>query len=265
MLYTGLVSITFRQLSPREIIDLVAQAGLAGIEWGGDIHVPHGNADAAREVHHMTADAGLKVAAYGSYYRAGCCGGGLPTFDAVLDTAVALGAPLIRVWSGNQPSAEADAEWRAHVVKDTQRAADMAAAEGLDISFEYHGGTLTDEPESTLDFLTAVDRPNVTAYWQPDVGVTTAADRTAALNAVLPWVSNIHVFQWELVDTAVVRFPLAKGIEEWLTYLSMLAATDRDHYSLIEFVKDDRPEQFLDDAQALKSMIARAASANGNV
>jgi len=264
MLYTGLVSITFRQLSPREIIALVAQAGLAGIEWGGDIHVPHGNVAVAREVHQMTADAGLKVAAYGSYYRAGCSGEGLPNFDAVLDTAVALGAPLIRLWSGNQPSAKADTKWRAHVVKDTQRAADMAASEGLDISFEYHGGTLTDRPESALDFLTAVDRPNVKAYWQPDVGVT-AADRVAALDAVLPWVSNIHVFQWELVDAAVVRFPLAKGADEWHTYLSMLAATGRDHYSLIEFVEDNRPEQFLDDARALKSMIARAASANGSV
>ena len=63
MLYGGLVSITFRQLQPREIITLVQKSGLKGIEWGGDVHVPHGNLHAAREVGHMTREAGLTVAA----------------------------------------------------------------------------------------------------------------------------------------------------------------------------------------------------------
>jgi hypothetical protein len=43
MIRTGLVSVTFRQLSAEEIIKLVVCAGLEGIEWGGDIHVPHGD------------------------------------------------------------------------------------------------------------------------------------------------------------------------------------------------------------------------------
>ena len=40
MIRGGLVSITFRKLSPRAIIDLVTRANLIGIEWGGDVHVP---------------------------------------------------------------------------------------------------------------------------------------------------------------------------------------------------------------------------------
>ena len=40
---SGLVSITFRELNPLEIIRLVSKAGLDGIEWGGDVHVPHGD------------------------------------------------------------------------------------------------------------------------------------------------------------------------------------------------------------------------------
>ena len=39
MIYPGLVSITFRKLQPDAIIKLVAQAGLTGIEWGGDVYV----------------------------------------------------------------------------------------------------------------------------------------------------------------------------------------------------------------------------------
>ena len=47
---TGLVSVTFRELASREIVALVANAGLDGIEWGGDVHVPHGELSTARQV-----------------------------------------------------------------------------------------------------------------------------------------------------------------------------------------------------------------------
>src|SRR5688572_22964962 len=102
MLTSGLVSVTFRKLGPREIVQLASTAGLRGIEWGGDIHVPAGDLQTARAVRQISADAGLQVLAYGSYFRF------QPgeAFELVLETAVALGAPLIRIWAGNQPSAE---------------------------------------------------------------------------------------------------------------------------------------------------------------
>ena len=87
MIHPGLVSVTFRALSPAQVVDLVRQAGLRGIEWGGDIHAPPGNAARAREVRHLSLEAGLSVAAYGSYYRAAQSeAAGMP-FAHVLDTA----------------------------------------------------------------------------------------------------------------------------------------------------------------------------------
>lgn len=51
--------------------------------------------------------AGLRVVAYGSYYHVGCQGQeGIPNFEDVLETALELGAPLIRVWAGNTGSHE---------------------------------------------------------------------------------------------------------------------------------------------------------------
>ena len=116
MLFTGLVSVTFRQLAPREIAQLAVAAGLRGIEWGGDIHVPHGDIPAARAVRQITAEAGLQVLAYGSYFRF------QPdqAFELVLETAVALGAPLIRIWAGNQPSATIGAAERATIVAESR-------------------------------------------------------------------------------------------------------------------------------------------------
>src|SRR5690554_2417803 len=122
MLHGGLVSITFRQLSPREIVSLVKKSGLEGIEWGGDVHVPHGNLSVARDVAIMTEEEGLSVAAYGSYYRVGCEGqDDVPNFEEVLETALELKAPLIRVWAGNKGSHEADGNIWDKVIEDSIR------------------------------------------------------------------------------------------------------------------------------------------------
>ncbi len=98
----GLVSVTFRQLSVQDIVNLTARAGLDAIEWGGDVHVPHGDLNAARAARIATEHAGLRVAAYGSYYRAGHADTG--PFEDVLASAVELGAPCIRIWAGRQGS-----------------------------------------------------------------------------------------------------------------------------------------------------------------
>jgi hypothetical protein len=54
MLSTGLVSITFRPLDPEEILRLAVQARIETIEWGGDVHVPVGDLDRARETGRLT-------------------------------------------------------------------------------------------------------------------------------------------------------------------------------------------------------------------
>jgi 3-dehydroshikimate dehydratase len=58
----GLVSISFRPLSVEELIRLVTDVGLEGIEWGGDKHVPHGDLDTARRVRGQNEDAWFETA-----------------------------------------------------------------------------------------------------------------------------------------------------------------------------------------------------------
>lgn len=235
----GLVSVTFRALAPRAIVALVTRARLASIEWGGDVHVPPGELARAREVGQMTRDAGLTVSAYGSYYR-GATG---PDFERVLETAVALGAPLIRVWAGDKASAAAaPADW-AGVIADTQRVAALAAAAGCEIAFEFHSGTLTDTAATCVRLLHAVQHPAVGTYWQPLVGAD-VAENTAGLTAMLPWLRRLHVFHW---GSDWTRYPLAAGADRWLPYLRLA----RHVIPSIEFVRDDAPEAFLEDAQTL--------------
>lgn len=248
MIRTGLVSITFRKLTAGEIVELVRQAGLAGIEWGGDVHVPHGDLHRAREARAMTAEAGLTVAAYGSYYRAGA--GEALRFEEVLATAVELGAPLIRVWAGKLGSGEADAACRAAVAADSQRIADLAAGEGIKLAYEFHRKTLTDSAESAVALLRAVGRDNLLSYWQPPGGLT-SEDCLRSLGAVLPWLTNLHVYQ----SQAGERLPLAEGEAAWRRYFDLARTSGRDHYALIEFVRQDSPAAFLEDAATLRGWL----------
>jgi sugar phosphate isomerase/epimerase len=260
MIRSGLVSVTFRRLRPAEIVRLVHQAHLECIEWGGDVHVPHGDISAAREVARMTADAGLSVAAYGSYYRVGETDP--DEFARVLETACVLGAPTLRVWAGKRASRDADMPYRARVVADARRIADVAVAAqpALTISFEYHGQTLTDTLESALALLDEVQHPAMRSYWQPPVGMHTD-EAVTGLRTLLPWLTHVHVFQWWPTQE---RHPLASGEDAWLQYLRVVQQAVGEHSALLEFVKDDDPGQFLQDALTLRRWLSKGVITSPN-
>ncbi|MEZ4706385.1 MAG: TIM barrel protein [Caldilineaceae bacterium] len=253
MFIPGLVSITFRQLTPAEIVALVVQAGLSAIEWGGDVHVPHGDLAAARAVRQMTIDAGLQAAAYGSYYRVSHAETG--PFEAVLESAVELGAPSVRVWAGRQGSDIADEAYWAQVIADSQRIADQAAAVGIRIDYEFHGNTLTDTNEAAAQLLTRVAHANVKTYWQPP-RYSALEYNLAGLDAVQSWLQNIHAFTWHRQTGE--RCALADGAGDWRQYLAKVAAAtpaQMKRYILIEFVQNDEPANFLADAQTLRTWL----------
>ncbi|NMB96321.1 MAG: sugar phosphate isomerase/epimerase [Clostridiaceae bacterium] len=250
MIKTGLVSISFRKLSPDVIIDLVARAGLDGIEWGGDIHVPHGDTAKAREVAQKTRDAGLCIPSYGSYYYLGCEKEKNLPFEKVLESALELGTPLIRVWAGNRASSAADQDWWNTCITDARRIGQMALEQGVKIAFEYHANTLTDTSETAYRLLKETNHPNIYTYWQPPVGMT-KEECIEGLNKIIPWLTNVHTFYW--VNRA--RRPLEEGIDVWIDYMKVIKQAKGDRYSMIEFVKDDTPEQFLKDSEALKKIV----------
>jgi len=253
MLIPGLVSITFRPLDPQEVIRLVKQAGLQCIEWGGDVHVPHGNTARAREVGQWTREAGLMVSAYGSYYRVGETT--LP-FEQVLASAVALGAPTIRVWVGTKGSADCSSAEREGIIADALRVAGLAARSGITISLEYHANTLTDTRSSVQTLLTELAHPNIEFLWQPSNGEPFDACAERLLE-ILPRVRNFHVFHWW--PTAAERRPLIEGADRWQSYIEIARETGRDIDCLLEFVAGDLPEQFLADAAVLRRLLDQQA------
>ena len=251
MIASGLVSVTFRKLAPAEVVALVREAGLKGIEWGGDLHVPHGDIARAREVSELTHEAGLAVAAYGSYYRAGHSEEhGLP-FQQVLDTALELNAPLIRVWAGTVGSDSADDNIRWRVAADLRRIADQAAKAGVRVATEFHGGTLTDTNDSANQLLVEADHANLHTYWQPLMGMDDATC-LGGLELLAPRLSHLHVYHWQTVQD---RRPLAEGTARWQKFLAQVKRLPGDRYAMLEFVTDDQPDNFRRDAATLREWL----------
>ncbi len=258
MIKTGICSLTLGTLSVEEIIDIVKQAGLDAIEWWGKDHVPHGDIKMAKLARKLTSDAGLEVSSYGSYYHAGVSEEEGLSFQNVLDTAVALGAPTIRIWAGNKDYADATPEFIKQIINDTIRISDMAADKDISITFEYHGGTLTDRNDTAIKFASQVPHPNVFFSWQSPHGYP-VEHCLKGLEDILDRLSTIHVYHWTVDKTSgsikYDRHPLACGSDRWKKYVNLIKTTGRDHYMLLEFVKNDSPEQVIIDAKILKELV----------
>ncbi|MEG2120116.1 MAG: TIM barrel protein [Pseudoflavonifractor sp.] len=217
------------------------RAGLRYIEWAGDVHVPPEDLANAYQVGVQTRRAGVEVCSYGSYYR--LCRG--EDFSPVLDAAQALNAPNIRVWAGDRAPHEADDAYFAQATHELGIICDLAAKGQLSVSLEYHRWTLSQTPEGVLRLLSAVNRPNLFTYWQPNPELT-ATENVAQLQIVSPHLSSLHIFHWTADNT---RLPLSMGGEVWRRYLSVAG---KDRPLLLEFVAGDSAEQLCDDAATLK-------------
>lgn len=249
MLIPGLVSVTFRNLSPQEIIDLVLKSGLEGIEWGGDVHIPPEEIDQAKEIAQICSDAGIRIPSFGSYYRLGAQD--QKAITNALECASILGAGNIRVWAGEKGSLTTDPETRQRVIQDGRIFCDAAAERKIAVSLEFHTSTLTDTLDSTIELLREVDRSNLHSYWQPREEDSPDGN-LQNLRSIKPYLTNVHCFHRV---ANIGRRPLFEGWEYWEKYLRTLLPDTQDHWVLLEFVQQDEPENFLRDAQTLKGWL----------
>ena len=254
----GLCSVTLRAQTVDDIARIAGECGLDGIEWGADVHVPPGDAVAARRARSASAAADLVVASYGSYLFAL----GTPTpgeHGAVLETAVAIGAPNVRVWAGLGVSLGSDAS--RELVAGLARFCRAADEHGLSVSLEFHGGTPTGTVEGALAVIESVAAPNLFSYWQPPYWRTPTSPTAdaAAVVALAARLSHLHVYEWSGPEQ---RQALAVGDARWRAVLDRTAAIEGrwagDRYAFLEFVTDDSADAVVRDAAVLRGWLGRA-------
>ena len=257
----GLCTVSFRALSPAEVVACAAGAGVQALEWGGDVHVPHGDLAAADRAAALSADAGLEVVSYGSYlFLDQHVDADLPV---VLDTAQALGAPGVRVWCafGVEPSAT-DQE-RTVVTRAASTAAAAALDRGLTLTLEFHAGTLTADAVSARRLLDDVGSPVLFAAWQPPYWAPrTPAGEDADIGALAPDLAHVHVYDW---DADLSRHQLERSEVRWARRLRAAAGAGEraeragvPRSALVEFVPGDDPLNLATEVATLRRCLTAA-------
>lgn len=248
----GLCSVTLRRLPVEEVLAVASRAGLSRIEWGADVHAPPDDLARLREVRRLTEQAGLEVASYGSYWRAGTTP--LDELAAVVAGAEALGAPRVRVWAGGTGAEVATDETWSAVVRALREGCRLARDHGVELALEFHPNTLTDSADSTLELLDRVGDPGPRTYWQPRLDEE-VGPAVAGLQRLLPFLSGVHVFSWW---PGATRLRLDARSDLWSAVVELLVAEAPPCDLLLEFVPDDDPELVVADAGTLRDLVAAA-------
>lgn len=253
MIISGAVSATFRDKTAEDIIRFCVEAGLKAVEWSENAHVMPDDRDGAEALYEKTREAGLMVAAYGSYYKLGQNEDIEKTFEASLVSAEALHAPLIRVWAGTEASWLVPDERRKEMAREAGIICRMAQEKGMKVALEWHRNTLTDTNESALKFLKEVNHENLYCLWQPTLALS-MEEKIEGLDLLGDRLLNLHIYYW---PEDGVRRPLKEGAHIWRQYLEHVDKT-KDRFGLLEFVMDNTREQFLKDAETLHELLKEA-------
>lgn len=245
MFEPGLVSVSFRKLTPKEIMDAAAKAGLKWIEWGSDVHAPCKDIARLEEIAQLQKAAGLGCCAYGTYFRLGVHEP--EALHSYIRAADVLGTRVLRLWCGDRSPAEYTPADLENLYTQCKKAANIAENAGVTLCMECHHWTITETAESALALMQAVDSPAFRMYYQPNQ-FKSVEENIRYARLLAPYTENIHVFNW----LEEQKFPLADGLAPWREYLSCFSG---DHKLLLEFMPDGKLETLPAEAAALFSLI----------
>lgn len=245
----GLVSISFRELDYKELVDVCVTNGIDAIEWGADVHAPVIDLEKVKEVKAYCVKKGILCPSYGSYYHIGYPEHeGNVEFSKLIEAAKVLEAKTIRIWPSKTASEDATPAFIEGCVEELRTICHLAEKEGISLAFEYHWNTLTDTAESTLHLIEKTKAPNLKTYWQPNYN-RTPPEHLEEINLLKGHIANVHTYFWE----GRTRLPFADGEEVWRSYIALLK--DHNVPFMFEHLKDDSLEQLAEDTLILKKLL----------
>lgn len=240
----GFTTVTFRQFTYDKIINIAENAGVQGIEWGGDVHVKLNNDIMNVRIAEETIAKGIEIFSYGSYYKVGV--ESIYEFDSVIATALAIKAKIIRVWLGQESSKNITNEKYDYTVDCLRKICNKAEEYGLIVAAEFHNNTINDSADSCLKIINDVKCANYKTYWQP---IYYDERDILTLGLIKEHIVIAHVFAWNKKGK---RFPLKKQYVLWADYIAILKETNAK--LILEFVKHNSEIQFMKDIEILKKL-----------
>lgn len=241
----GLVSVSFREKSPEEILVAMKKAKLSHIEWGSDIHAPCKDTERLKELVRLQDKYGIACCSYGTYFRLGkddpC------ELKAYSDAAKILGTTILRIWCGDRNSDSYPESEKKAFLDTAKKTSEIAEKNGVTLCMECHNNTYTETLDGALELMKEVNSPHFQMYWQPNQ-FRSVDENMAYARAISPYIKNIHVFNWGGNN----KYPLCEATDVWKRYLSCF---DKSLSLLLEFMPDGRIESLDGEADALYKII----------
>ena len=240
----GLVSVSFRQYAPEQILASAGEAGLRWIEWGSDIHAPYQDRETLEKLARLQREYGIGCCSYGTYFRLGMTP--LDELDGYITAAGLLGTDTLRLWCGTKNAEEYTDEEKEALFAECRAAEQIAKRRGVKLCMECHRGTLTHTKEAALELMAAVNSDHFRMYWQPNQH-RTEEENIAYARLIAPYTERIHVFHWE----GKLKLPLAPATDVWKRYLAQFPPYQT---LLLEFMPDGKIESLKTEAAALRKI-----------
>ena len=241
----GLVSVSFRQHSPKEILEVTKAVGLSSIEWGSDVHAPCHDIERLREIAALQKEYGIFCSSYGTYFRLGETP--IEELEAYIQAAKILGTNILRIWCGVKSGKDMTNEERDALLDVCGRAAKVAEASGVTLCLECHKKTFTEDPDDAIHLMETINSPNFRMYWQP-FQWQSAEQNIENAKKIAPFAEHIHVFNWK----GDRKLPLADSVGEWQEYIKVFS-TPRT--LLLEFMPNGTLEELAAENAALRAII----------
>ena len=250
MIHAALASAALSGESPETILQTALDAGVNGVEWSADGFLEQGDMAAAGDLMMKPLRAGLCSVSYASLFRFGIHDHG--SFSKVLETAAALHAPMVRVWTGPRGVGTGflDDDGRANgdFADEIFRLADKAGEQGISLCFGFAKGSILDSYDSAVRLFASLDHPFIKLVWEllEGCGFDTARESFAALSG------RIGMVLARSGDGQDCCGSLAENAEDWLEYLDAFdeqgGSPDMVRHVLIRCFKDGKAARLADDA-----------------
>lgn len=237
----GLVSVSFRAKTPKEIVSAVRKCGLSCIEWGSDVHAPQTDKERLEEIRRLCVESGISVSSYGTYFKIGV--NKTAELEEYIKAAKLLGTNILRLWCGTKGYGEYSPEEFKALICECREIAAVAKKSAVKVCMECHNGTVTDCKEGALALMREVGSDSFRMYWQPNQ-YKTEEENLGYACLIAPYTEIIHVFNWAGEE----KYPLKDAADIWKKYLACFA---EDIPLLLEFMPDGKIESLETEAKAL--------------
>ncbi|MBQ5824249.1 MAG: sugar phosphate isomerase/epimerase [Clostridia bacterium] len=240
----GMTSVTFRNKTVAEIVEICCREGVEYIEWGSDVHIK--TLEDALETKRLCDEAGLTVSSYGSYYRVGS--GTAAEWRSLCENASAMGAQSIRVWLGTKDSEKTSDEEYRLLLEDCHSICDVASEYGIIVCPECHDNTFNNNTDAIIRFRAELGRDNFKTYFQSRYfRMEYDLDR---IDRTFDFIKDMHVSYSDLKREQMFR----KKDKNYLdTLLRKMISKGFEGIVMLEFTQDSSEKAFAEDIRKLKS------------